>query len=152
MRLHLTERNDTGLLNDFDRILNTIFEEPVKTAVHRPAVDILEDDEKYILEAELPGYSADDIDIQIHNDLLTISSKQKEKSQSEDIDADKEAAKLKQRWISRERVKRDFTRSFLVPAKADKESINAVFKDGLLNLEIKKLKDEKPAKVKINIG
>ena len=63
------------------RLLNTLFDTPTfpQTATRRwiPAVDVVESDSHYVLRADLPGLSEDDIDIELDANVLTISGERK---------------------------------------------------------------------------
>ena len=66
-------------------------------------VDIKESDDKYLLEAELPGVNKDDINIEIRNDIITIS-----------VERNEEIKEERENYIRRERRYGSFRRSFPV--------------------------------------
>jgi HSP20 family protein len=124
-------------LNDFDRYMESFFgESPLAPAFstngNRPAVDIRETENAYLVEAELPGYDEKGIEVHVDNGILTIKSKKEEKSE-----------KKEENFIVRERRSASFSRSFKLPENADPEAVSAAFKNGLLNLEIKKRPETK---------
>ncbi|MFP4384877.1 MAG: Hsp20/alpha crystallin family protein [Spirochaetia bacterium] len=101
-------------------------------------MDIRENKDKYILDAELPGLNEKDIDVNIENNVLTISA-QRDDSREENNDD----------YILKERKKSSFKRSFVLPKDVDNNKIEANFRNGILTLEFNKLAAAKPKKIKI---
>ena len=101
--------------------------------------DIREADGAYILEAELPGFTREDIHAEIKNGYLTIRAERK--SESEDN---------KENYLRRERSFGSFSRTFDLEG-IDANAISASFKNGVLTLELPKLapKAEEARKVEI---
>jgi HSP20 family protein len=130
-------------LDDFDRYIGSVFGESslgptFGKAGQIPPVDIRETDDAYVIDAELPGYDEKAIRVQVDGNTLTIESK-KEGENARDVSPHKDGKKGNEdRYIIRERRRASFTRSFKLPDDADTESVSAHFKNGLLNLEIKK--------------
>jgi HSP20 family protein len=91
-----------------------------------PPVDIREEKEHFIIEAELPGLTEKTVDIKIQDRVLTLAS----------LPADKSESVENQTWLLRERRPCTFRRSFTLPRNIDLEKINAVFKDGLLTITL----------------
>ena len=126
------------VLGDFDRIFDSFFNDSVSKRSSSPRVDIREEESSYILEAELPGMSEKDIEVKVDDSLLTISSK-KEDQKEEKRDG----------YILKERRHNSFTRSFVLPKDVDRESIEANFSDGVLNLTIDKKPEAKPKMIEV---
>ena len=105
--------------------------------------DIREDDKSYLLEVDLPGYSKDDIKIDITDGYLTINAKV-EKEDNED----------KKNYVRRERFTGEVSRSFYVGEDIKEDEVKASFKNGILTLEIPKLslEDKKKDKKYIEIS
>jgi HSP20 family protein len=133
-------------LNDFDRYMESFFgESPLTPAYARePAVDIRENADAYLLEAELPGYDEKNIEVQVDGGVLTIASKQEEKKER-----DVSPAKEGEHFVIRERRSASFSRSFKLPENADLEAISAEFKNGVLSLDIKKRAETKKRLIQI---
>ncbi|MDR2485636.1 MAG: Hsp20 family protein [Treponema sp.] len=128
--------------HDLDRYMESFFGESLPAPAARmfvrlPAVDIQENSNAYILEAELPGYDEKSIQIHVDGGTLTIESK-KEEYPSKEISEKPETEKKESAYVMRERRRASFSRSFKLPENADPEQIAAGFKNGLLSLEIKK--------------
>jgi HSP20 family protein len=105
-----------------------------------PATDVKETDQGYKVSAELPGLSQDDIELEIDGDLLKLRG---HKAQS------REDARCAFRLS--ERVYGQFERSFPIPPDAERQAIKAVFKDGVLTIDIPKQSNggAKPSPVQI---
>ena len=106
-----------------------------------PAVDLSEDDGKYVFSVELPGTKREDVSVELHDNVLTIHGEKK---------SEREEKKEQRRWI--ERSYGSFSRSFTLPANAVSERVNASFRDGVLTVEIPKAEQAKPKVVSIKSG
>jgi HSP20 family protein len=139
-------------LEDFDRYMESFFGESPLTPAYKadfiPAVDIREIENAYEMEAELPGYDEKDIHIHVDNGTLTIESG---KEESRDVSPKKDDGEKDgtHRYLLRERRSAYFSRSFKLPENADINGISASFKNGLLNLEIKKLPEARKKVIQI---
>ncbi len=105
--------------------------------------DIREDDKSYLLEVDLPGYSKDDIKIDITDGYLTINAKV-EKEKNDD----------NKNYVRRERFTGEVSRSFYVGEDIKEDEVKANFKNGILTLEVPKvsLEDKKKDKKYIEIS
>ena len=101
--------------------------------------DVSDTGDAFKLEAELPGFSKDDIKIDIENDCLTISAERKFD------DEDK-----KKNFVKRERFYGSYSRSFDVTG-IDTDAIDASYNDGVLTLTMPKKKAEVPASRRLEI-
>ena len=101
--------------------------------------DVSDTGDAFKLEAELPGFSKDDIKIDIENDCLTISAERKFD------DEDK-----KKNFVKRERFYGSYSRSFDVTG-IDTDAIEASYNDGVLTLTMPKKKAEVPASRRLEI-
>jgi HSP20 family protein len=114
-------------------------------AGHQPlapyGVDIREDNDRFYVEAELPGFKKDEIDITLENQNLTISAERK--YENKQGDGTKGELLLHERRYSR------FLRSFTLPPTVDEGSVNARLQDGVLTVTITKREETKPRKIKV---
>ena len=102
---------------------------------YSPAVNVKEDEKKFNIELAVPGMDKEDIKIEIEKNVLMISSEQKsEKTENHDS------------YSRREFGYQSFCRNFTIPENADSENISASFKNGILNIEVPKSKED----VKLN--
>ena len=102
--------------------------------------DVLDKGDKFVLEAELPGFQKEDIDIHVEGNTLTISAQHKEESEE----------KKDGKFVRRERKYGSFTRSFDI-SDIDQAKINASYDNGILSVELPKQVEVVPAPTKINI-
>ncbi len=97
------------------------------------SVNIIEGEDKYIIEVATPGLDKKDIIIDLDNDTLSISSKTPGNKKE-----------TKERYIRREFSVDSFCRSFTLPEDADVNKITANQKDGVLYVDIPKKEEAKP--------
>jgi HSP20 family protein len=123
-----------NLLNrDLDRIVSRQYGIPGANDVSDtaadwvPAVDIHEEKDRFVLRADLPGVSPDDIDVNMENGVLSLAGERNEPS-SDEIDGLKRF----------ERVSGKFYRRFNLPETADAEGISARSANGILEISIPK--------------
>jgi HSP20 family protein len=139
-------------LEDFDRYMESFFGESPLTPAYKanflPAVDIRENENAYELEAELPGYDEKDIQVHVDGGVLTVESK---KEEARDVSPKKEKNE-EPKFLIRERRNTSFSRSFKLPENADVNGISATFKNGLLNLEIKKQAEAQKKIIQIGLN
>lgn len=103
-----------------------------------PQVDIFENQNEIVLEAELAGMKPEDVDISIENNVLTIHGERKfEKKDDGD------------NFHRVERSYGSFTRSFTLPPTVRSENANAEFENGLLRLTLAKREEAKPRRIEI---
>jgi HSP20 family protein len=97
-----------------------------------PAVNIKEDEKSYLLDLAIPGIDKKDMNIDINEDVLTISSETKNEAEE-----NKDGYKRKEFSYS------SFCRSFYIPENVNREKITASYKDGILNVVLPKQEEEK---------
>lgn len=117
------------LSNLFD---NDFFMGTISNANTVPAVNIKEGEKSFTLELAVPGMNKNDLKINVENDLLTVSSETKN-----EVNDEREGYKRKEFSYS------SFCRSFYLPENVKVEDIKASYKDGVLNVEIPKEKEDK---------
>lgn len=103
-----------------------------------PAVDIKNEEKRYLISVDLPGISPDKVDISIENNALLIKGERKT-----------EAKESKEGYSRVERVSGSFYRRFTLPDDIDNENIKAVSKHGVLEIDIPKKKQKLSRKVEI---
>ena len=114
-------------------------------SVKIPPVDIYQTSSSYVLEAEIAGYSEDDIKIYVRDGVLTIESQESWKDKLR-------KARAERHMISSEIRLPEFKRSFRLPKDTDMENIDATFVNGILTLTIPKLHKSEPGRVEVQIG
>lgn len=103
-------------------------------------LDIKDSNEAFEITAVLPGVSADDLNIQIANDTLTIQGELK-------IEYDEQAT-----YLLRERTAGRFMRSLQLPEAVDSGKVEATLKDGILTLRVPKAEEARPKSIKVNVN
>jgi HSP20 family protein len=103
-----------------------------------PAVDIREDDDKFVFTAELPGLTREQVDITIEEKVLTISGERNFESKEDN-----------KNYHRIERSYGSFSRSFSLPHDIDQEGVNAAFENGLLEITLPKSEATKPRRIEI---
>lgn len=106
-----------------------------------PQVDIFENKNEIVLEAELPGMKPEDVDISIENNVLTIRGERKFEKKDEGDN-----------FHRVERSYGSFTRSFTLPPTVAAENANAEFENGVLRLTLAKREEAKPRRIEIKAG
>lgn len=122
------------------------FRKPLAAAADLPtlrlATDIEETDKDYIIKADVPGMSRDDIKLQLMDNMLTISGERKEER--------KEEPKEQMPGVYERRYGK-FVRSFSLPKNVNAEGITASCKDGVLSVVLPKAEEEVPKPKEIAI-
>ena len=103
-----------------------------------PAVDIREDQDRYVLHADLPGIDPKDIEITMENGVLTIRGER-----AHEADANTNAYRRVERTTGR------FFRRFTLPDSADAERITATGKHGVLEITIPKHARVQPRRIAV---
>jgi HSP20 family protein len=112
----------------------------VATAEWTPAVDIKEEADRYVLIADLPGVSPDQIDVTMENGILTLHGERRTE------------AGLKREGYKRiERVQGSFYRRFSLPDTADAEGISARCSNGVLEISIPKKSLRQPKRIVVSV-
>src|SRR5579872_4185999 len=134
--------------NEMNRLFNTFFEAPGGQATGPatarrwiPAMDLVETEDDFVLRADLPGVNEDDVNIELEDNVLTISGQRKA-----------EHEERKEGYYRVERASGTFSRSLTLPEGVDPEKVSAKFDRGVLEVRIPKPEQRKPRKVTISAG
>ena len=139
-------------LTPFDRVFDQLFEtnfpefvrsvgvKPYQGSAY-PKVNVYEYDEKVGIVAEIPGLEKKDLTVEVEDGTLTISGVKHHIKEDE-------GAKV----LRRELKASSFKRNFEIGENLDGENIKAVFKNGILNIDIPKIEPEKPKKQFVKIS
>ena len=133
-----------GELSSLQRDMNELFSRQTTGArggALLPAIDAYRTEEGMVVHVELPGLSEDDIDVSVHDGMLTIAG---EREFSQDVPEDA--------WIRRERAFGRFERSFSLPQGTNPEEIKANFEHGVLQLTIPHPEELKPRRIQVAGG
>ena len=129
-----------NLTREFD-VLNRIFNSGQGNGARLApyGVDIREDGDSLVVEAELPGFKKEEVDITLENQTLTISAEKKEEHREE----------KKGDYLLNERRYSRFLRSFTLPPTVDEKTVNAKLEDGVLTVSLNKREESKPRKITV---
>lgn len=105
-----------------------------------PPVNVEETPDSILVTAELPGVSPDDVEIQVEENVLTISGEKHEERREEDAERHMHIA---------ERITGSFSRSFTLPRKVDVEGIDADFGDGVLKVSVPKAPETRARRIEV---
>ncbi|MDA3810244.1 MAG: Hsp20/alpha crystallin family protein [Spirochaetaceae bacterium] len=135
-----------------DQLLDSmLYETPsVKSSWKTFSVDIIEDGDQYLVSAELPGFEESEVDVTLNDNLMVISAAKENPSKDSGTEEGDLKEDVKVKYLLRERAEGQYKRSFALPKDADRETIKASLKDGILNLSIGKKPEAKPLSIKIN--
>lgn len=129
-------------LERIQREMNRLFSDYAGSGVRRaagfPAMNVWNSPEDVVVTAELPGFDADDIDISVVGDTLTLSGKRDPDETGENV-----------RYHRRERGCGRFTRSFQLPFLVDSAKVEATFDKGVLHIHLPRAEEDKPKKIAI---
>ena len=136
MKNYLMTRNAD---NDFDTLFDTMFGDwGIRNSTY-PTVNVYEDSKAFYLEAALPGYTTEDVNIHVDKHVLHISS-------------EKMTKKDERKYIVRERSNMKFDRAFSLPEGINEEAIEAEFKNGILTVTLPKLPAREPKKITVKVS
>jgi HSP20 family protein len=135
-------RELTSLQGEMNRLFNTFFEDNGgSTRRWAPAMDLADAGDHLVLKADLPGLSEDDVRIEVHDRLLTVSGERKA-----------EHDEKREGYYRMERAYGSFSRSVTLPDGVDADKIDASFDKGVLEVRIPKPEERKPHRVEITGG
>jgi HSP20 family protein len=142
VRFNKGHRGDLARLHgDMDDLFDSFFrglDRPFAGYKAWPAIDVAEEEDAIVVRAEVPGCKADDIDISVHGNVLTISG---EKKLSEE--------KKEKGYYHVESAYGSFRRDITLPTDVNQSKIDATCKDGVLSVILPKAEKAKAIKVKI---
>ena len=132
---------------EMNRLFNSFFDTPTagngQAPLRRwvPAMDLAETETEFVLKADLPGLSESDVNVELDDNVLTISGERK---------ADHEERKAG--YYRVERSFGSFRRALTLPEGVEPDSVKASFDRGVLEVRIPKPEQRKPRKVAISVG
>jgi HSP20 family protein len=142
-------RELTSLQTEMNRLFNTFFDSPSGGgggnggALRRwlPPMDLVETDDHFVLRADLPGPSEDEVGIEFEDGVLTVAGERKAEHEDK-----------KEGFYRVERSFGQFRRSLTLPEGVDADGITANFDKGVLEVRIPKPEERKPRRVAIQVG
>jgi HSP20 family protein len=136
---------------EMNRLFNTFFDAPASThggsgtsnTLRRwlPAMDLVETEGDFVLRADLPGLSDSDVNVELEDNVLTISGERKSDHEER-----------KEGYYRVERAWGSFSRSLTLPEGVDPTGVKASFDKGVLEVRVPKPEARKPRRVSISVG
>jgi HSP20 family protein len=133
-----------SLQNEMNRLFNTVFDTPTPgnggSAMRRwvPSMDLVETEDHFVLRADLPGMSEEDIKIEYEDGTLTVAGERKAEHEDKN-----------EGYYRVERAFGSFSRSLSLPKGIDAEAVTANFDRGVLEVRIPKPEERKPRRIEI---
>ena len=134
-------REFSTLQSEMNRLFNTFFEGDSEPRRWAPPMDLMEADNHLVLRADLPGLSEQDIQVEVRDNVLTLSGERKTEQKRESNG-----------YYRIERAFGSFARSLTLPEGIDPDGIEATFDKGVLELRIPKPEERKPRRISIGRG
>jgi HSP20 family protein len=128
-----------------ERRMRRLFDEPFRLDLFpeemawMPAVEVVENEKTIEVTAELPGMTADDIEVNLQNNVLAIRGEKKEEKR----EGEKEP-------FVYERYYGSFQRTFTLPAPVDEGAVSADFRDGVLKIHLPKTAESRGTRIQLN--
>src|SRR5205814_10029514 len=128
--------------------LNSFFELPFWSSFGRggqlftgwsPALDLYQNNDNVVAVIELPGMRKEEIEISLHDGMLTISGERKRESSSNGDNAERT-----ERYIGA------FRRSIALPTRVDANKVSATYRDGILTVTLPKAEEVKPTQIQVS--
>jgi len=139
---HKRPRNELARLHDeMDDLFDSFFRglgRPLTSYKAWPTIDVADKDDAIVVRAEIPGCKAEDIDISVYGNILTISGEKKESKEEKE-----------KGYYHMESSYGSFRREISLPTDVDEDKIDAVCKDGVLSITLPKAEKTKAVKVKV---
>jgi HSP20 family protein len=138
------QRDLMQMREEMDRMFNQFLrrgegeEATLAQGLWAPPVDIYETDDAFMLKAELPGFSKEDVNLEIHENRLIIRGERKRETEAKE-----------DQYHRLERAYGRFERAFWLPTTVDAEHIQATFNNGVLELRLPKSPAAKPKQIPI---
>jgi len=137
-------RELSSLQTEMNRLFGSFFEPAAGAPGSRrwlPAMDLVEQDDAFVLHADLPGMNDEDVHVEVDGDVLTISGERKAEHEAKN-----------EGYVRVERSFGSFRRSLTLPDGVDPEQVAAKFERGVLEVRIPKPAERRPRKVAIAVG
>lgn len=154
--VHITRRDpfteQLPSMSMMNRLMDRFFNDPflsesgsmgglLEEATGTLALDIAEDEKNVIVHASVPGFSPDEIDVEVQNGVLSINAEHKEEHEEKG-----------ERYVRRERRMGSLSRRIALPTKVKEDQCDAQLKNGVLILRIPKTEEALPRKIQVKDG
>ncbi len=137
-------RDARSMREQMNRLLNEAFERGVGEegawagGTWTPPVEIYDTGDALMVRLELPGVAKEDVQVELHEQTLTVRGERKPAPQVKE-----------EQYYRQERVYGPFQRAFMLPTQVDTGKVQAIYRDGLLELRLPKHEAAKPKQITI---
>jgi HSP20 family protein len=126
-----------------DSAMNRIFNDQFSSAWKSPAMNVMDEERKYLVELAVPGLSKEDLDVRIdQEENLIIKMANKMPDADENTVQEKKVHNFGEHYLRRDFAPINFERKFLLPSDVDKDHITARIDNGILTLSLPKKVEE----------
>src|SRR3712207_5709334 len=131
-------RELSSLQGEMNRLFNTVFDTPATSGNRRwvPAMDLVETADAFVLRADLPGLTQEDVKLEIEVSVLTVSGERQAEHEAKE-----------EGFYRLERAFGSFSRSLTLPKGINAEAVGATFTNGVLEVRIPKPEQAKPRRI-----
>ena len=132
------------LQREIDRVFDSFFGnggngDENGSATWAPRVDLAETEDGYLIHLDVPGMSKEELDINFHENVLTVRGERKA-----------EEANEQRNYVRVERAYGGFYRSFTLPKAIKQDEIEANYQDGVLTIRVPKAEESKPRRIEVS--
>jgi HSP20 family protein len=135
----------SSLRDELDRLFESPWAELARTSQllsgWTPALDVHEDKDNFVVQAELPGMKREEIDVSLHDGALSISGERKAEKKYEEAEV-----------YRTERFFGKFQRTVTLSAPVAADKVKAQYKDGVLTITLPKTEAAKPKQIDVNVN
>lgn len=135
----------TGVRDELNRLFGSTFGELARPSdlfgMWTPPLDLYEGKDAFVVRAELPGMKKEDIEISLHDGVLSVSGERKSESHSEEAEVHR-----RERFVGR------FQRSLDLPKPVKAQEVKAAYKDGILTITLPKTEEAKPRQIEVSVS
>lgn len=139
-RRPVTQWDPWSDFRDFERAMNSVFGDLYPTRTQYPPVNIWRGEDDVVVTAELPGIEIQDLDISVHENMLTLRCAAQEPPRESEEG---------QTYHRRECTRQGFSRSLRLPFEVDGDKVDARLQNGVLKLVLPQSEASKPKKVQV---
>ena len=127
-----------------------VFSPPINTAINGAdgrewsiALDIVQEDDRYVVRASLPGIAPENIEVSVDHDVLTIKGRAEAEAEDQREDGN---------YMGRERRSGSFMRSLRLPESLDAENVEAGYEHGVLTITLPKREETKAKRIEVKVA
>jgi HSP20 family protein len=123
-----------------DRLFDDAFTRPLTLDGRSgtPAIDMYQTDDDVVIKAAIPGFKADDVQINVTGDMLSLRGEMRQEAETQE-----------KAWQMREQRYGSFERSIMLPTQVTADKARAEFEDGILTITLPKAEESRPKTITV---